>query len=614
MMKERTDTDLVRDTLSGRMEAFGLLVRRHQDRAHAVAVALLSDFDLARDVTQDAFLRSYRGLAGLREPERFGAWLRGIVRRTAFQALRELNRVRALAEDLRTASDEFDPRPSPHTRAEEAEREALVFRALDRLGETAREAVILHYLEGLSYAEIAEQLEVSEAAVLGRLQRARARLRKELAIMEETFSEKKLPEDFADEVRKLLEQVAEDKEERARVARQLAEMGEPAVEPLCHALEDPRDFIRDLAARALCHIGDARALGPLLRGLYGAPSLNWSFFRSGLPLKVPGVREALMRIVREEDDPEKQYRSPLLLAHCTGDDEVFDLLYSVFRGEGLKSAWRGCAFEALCKIRPERAPELIEEAFRSDDDSVRSAAAWRAGSLGIVPSIEACLENFDRAGHFLLRHGEEGRNLLRDILRNGSRSQQATAAHALAETRDPEAFEILKRELLGTCSDTPRVKSLCGAVARWYGKEFLAWLQEEPPDFGRNPALAWTLSRIPGEEGLMWMEKLSREGTPTARGAAIRRLARERGAAFVPELRKLLREGKPKKVMRVAYREMLRREQDALPTVLEMLESEHWPERKSAVVLLRRWGRLTPEQAARAKNDPHPAVRRAAGR
>jgi hypothetical protein len=52
----------------------------------------------------------------------------------------------------------------------------------------------------------------------------------------------------------------------------------------------------------------------------------------------------------------------------------------------------------------------------------------------------------------------------------------------------------------------------------------------------------------------------------------------------------------------------------AEPVVLEMLKSDAWTERKAAVCLLRRWGKLTPEQEDRARNDPHVAVRHAAQR
>jgi len=92
----------------------------------------------------------------------------------------------------------------------------------------------------------------------------------------------------------------------------------------------------------------------------------------------------------------------------------------------------------------------------------------------------------------------------------------------------------------------------------------------------------------------------------------MRILARQRGPKFLPELRHCLRDGGPGKVAKEAFWQMLRMGEAAMPTVDEMLASENWTERKAALCLLRRWGKLTPAQQARGKADPHVAVRHAA--
>jgi len=63
----------VAKTLAGDGEAFARLVRRYQDYAYGTAIGLLSDFDLARDAVQEAFLLAYRDLGKLRDAERFAA-------------------------------------------------------------------------------------------------------------------------------------------------------------------------------------------------------------------------------------------------------------------------------------------------------------------------------------------------------------------------------------------------------------------------------------------------------------------------------------------------------------------------------------------------------------
>ena len=107
------------------------------------------------------------------------------------------------------------------------------------------------------------------------------------------------------------------------------------------------------------------------------------------------------------------------------------------------------------------------------------------------------------------------------------------------------------------------------------------------------------------------VEHLFREGTPSVRAAALRILAQQKGEAFLPELRRCLREGRPAKVASEAFWRFLRLGDAAVPTAEKMLESEHWTERKAAACLLKRWGKLTADQRARGLNDPHIAVRQA---
>lgn len=86
--EERTDEALVTATLGGEIEAFSALVRRYERFAYGVAIGVISDFDLARDAAQDAFVCAFRKLAGLKDPTRFSAWLHSIVKRTAYGAVR----------------------------------------------------------------------------------------------------------------------------------------------------------------------------------------------------------------------------------------------------------------------------------------------------------------------------------------------------------------------------------------------------------------------------------------------------------------------------------------------------------------------------------------------
>ena len=204
-MDERTDEALVAETLAGNRDAFACLVRKYQDYVYATAVGILSDFELARDVAQEAFLCAFRDLQRLREPSRFGGWLHGIVHRTAGTALREMARGRVLSQELHRIAATPDSAPAPDRAAEEAEVHAIVRRALARLSEDNREVVCLHYVDGLSYTDIAGYLGVTKAAVQGRLQRARGKLRKELTMIDNTLKNNAQDDRFARRVARAIE-------------------------------------------------------------------------------------------------------------------------------------------------------------------------------------------------------------------------------------------------------------------------------------------------------------------------------------------------------------------------------------------------------------------------
>ena len=83
-MKEREsdadDTLLIEAARGGDEDAFGRLVERYQEGVYAALLAITHDFDVAREIAQEVFLRAWFGLARLEEVASFGAWLRTIAR------------------------------------------------------------------------------------------------------------------------------------------------------------------------------------------------------------------------------------------------------------------------------------------------------------------------------------------------------------------------------------------------------------------------------------------------------------------------------------------------------------------------------------------------------
>ena len=182
-------------TLGGDQAAFGELVARYKDAVFGVAFHRLGDFEDARDAAQDAFVKAYVNLPKLRDGAAFSHWLYRIAEGTAVDVLRRrrsdvsLESPDALSADLGTAGFSLPPH-SPHMPHSPVGDDALVARqvreALAQLAEPDRLAVVLHYVNGYSHAEVAQFLGTTAGAVKTRVSRAKAKLRKEMAEMVET--------------------------------------------------------------------------------------------------------------------------------------------------------------------------------------------------------------------------------------------------------------------------------------------------------------------------------------------------------------------------------------------------------------------------------------------
>jgi len=189
---------LVEAARAGDVDAFTELVRRYQAMAFGYAYATVRDFDLAEDAAQQAFITAWRTLHGLREPARFGGWLRGIVR---FECL-HLLRARRPTSPLEMAARVPVSGPGPAEAAESREGLDRVLAAIDALPEAERVSAILYYMHDQSQREVAAFLNLPVSTVNNRLRTARARLREGdlLAMANDAFRTHSLPDDFASKV------------------------------------------------------------------------------------------------------------------------------------------------------------------------------------------------------------------------------------------------------------------------------------------------------------------------------------------------------------------------------------------------------------------------------
>ena len=163
---------------AGETAAFEELVITYQHRVFGVAVRMLGNAAEAQEVAQEAFLRAHRALADFRGDAKLSTWLYAITSRLCLNRLAKgERRLRRQGEEtlLRLAGGE-----RPDIAVERGELEAALQRAIADLPEERRILVVLRDLEGLSYEEIAEVLDLELGTVRSRLHRARADLKDKL--------------------------------------------------------------------------------------------------------------------------------------------------------------------------------------------------------------------------------------------------------------------------------------------------------------------------------------------------------------------------------------------------------------------------------------------------
>jgi RNA polymerase sigma-70 factor, ECF subfamily len=172
------DGALVALARAGDREAFEELLRRHADRLCAVARRLGLPWEMAEEVTQETFLRAWRGIGAFKGDARFFTWLYRIGVNEAKRRLeREPPRGLVGSLDEEGAVEPSDLRGEPYARVAGAELRAALERAVRGLPLKDRAPLVLRDIEGLSTADAAAVLGLSEAALKSRLHRARVAVR-----------------------------------------------------------------------------------------------------------------------------------------------------------------------------------------------------------------------------------------------------------------------------------------------------------------------------------------------------------------------------------------------------------------------------------------------------
>ena len=182
------DAALVERVRGGDVAAFEPLVEKYRQRVYRLAYNVLRNPEDAWDAAQEAFIKAYQAMPGFRGQSAFYTWLFRIVMNVAHDKLRQRGAQGRAFGTERVTEEEWertmpDPGEEPDRAAARAEERSRITRALDALPEHHRAIIMLSDLEGLSYREIADVLNIPMGTVMSRLHNARKRLRSVLGPM-----------------------------------------------------------------------------------------------------------------------------------------------------------------------------------------------------------------------------------------------------------------------------------------------------------------------------------------------------------------------------------------------------------------------------------------------
>jgi RNA polymerase sigma-70 factor (ECF subfamily) len=178
-MTTETDRYFIERCLDGHREDFRHLVARYQKALLAGIRVRQVRLDVAEEAAQEAFVRAFANLAGLRKPESFFAWLLGI----AYHVLQEIRDRERRDREMSTRLA-FEPRADSSEIARESDDETLEAAIAD-LPDPYREVILLRFYGDCSCAEVSERLNIPLGTVTKRLSRAYEELRRRLAVVKQ---------------------------------------------------------------------------------------------------------------------------------------------------------------------------------------------------------------------------------------------------------------------------------------------------------------------------------------------------------------------------------------------------------------------------------------------
>ena len=201
---EHNDAELIQRVLQGDQDAFSPLVTKYQKGVHALAWRKIGDFHIAQEITQDAFFKAYQQLGTLKNYNLFSGWLYVIAARLCSDWFRknpppeQSLEVTDMSEVNQVSYSQYVAEKQA-TEVAETRRE-VVKKLLQKLPESERTVITLHYLGEMTIKAISEFLGVSPNTVKSRLSRARNRLKKEEDMIQQNLGSFQLPAQLTENI------------------------------------------------------------------------------------------------------------------------------------------------------------------------------------------------------------------------------------------------------------------------------------------------------------------------------------------------------------------------------------------------------------------------------
>jgi RNA polymerase sigma-70 factor (ECF subfamily) len=171
-----TDNEIIAEVLRGDVRAERQLYDAHVDRIYRLAYRMAGDETLARDFTQDTFIRAFERLADFRGESSLATWLHSIAVSVILNGLKKVRRIHG----REIGGDEL-PEVTITARESEPDLKQRLRTAIDRLPEGYRTVFVMHDVEGYTHEEIGAALGIQSGTSKAQLFRARQKLRAELA-------------------------------------------------------------------------------------------------------------------------------------------------------------------------------------------------------------------------------------------------------------------------------------------------------------------------------------------------------------------------------------------------------------------------------------------------